>query len=408
MTSDDELKKLIEDCKNRQNELHEILGEDFLRKMKEYMYNHNNLDELSTSNKLFSLKENHPNIIPIFEIKNGIKRADNSRFGNNSLIATYYFNDPEFTDRPLRLDITAQIKATPKTLLSLKYNGYEPRNCIDIEFFERIPIEDDSKNPNVHELINEYLEDESISIQDIDSIDPVSALQEVEKFHMKFLVFENNSFFPIYLGIGSNEPYNFPDRKGSHGKNRFYRYSMEDECPFEQISKLKSQRINIDLSGDALFYERTSDGNIYLFHDEIGILTYTKENEYRKIFIEQPVNALNIKDIFKYEKFKLIENHLYSLFPQYENYIHVNFDPLERVNSKGHKKSIEFLNNKNLLGRGYQDKINVASDFWSNGYDDDYRLKIISLFLLRSIKNKSLEKLVINKSMNLPIHPMEY
>lgn len=400
MTSDNELKKIIEDCKNRQKKLYEILGEDFLKKMKEYIHSYENLDELSASEKLFLIKSNDFKIKPVFEIKNKITHTENSRHRNNSLIATYYFNDPEFTDRPLRLDITAQVKDIPQTLQDLRYNGYIPRNCIDIELFERIPIEYDLKNFNVYELINEYLENEEISIEDIESIEPISALQEVEKFHMKFLVFENNMFFPIYLGIGSNEPYNFPDKKGSHGKNRFYRYSMEGEAPFEQISELKSQHLDIDLSDDALFYEISSDRNIYFFHNEVGTLIYTKEKGYKKVILEQPIRPLNVEDIFKNEKFKLIESHLHGLFPQYENYTYINFDPLERVNSKGHKKSIQFLYEKKLLGLGYQDKINVASDFFLSGYDDDYRLKIISLFLLRSIKNKWLEKLVINKSMN--------
>lgn len=394
------LKEIQDSFTQYRNELNRAFGEDFVRKFKEYIYFHKYLDEISISDKLFVSTKGFSGLKPIFDLKDEIKSTENSRYKNNSLIAVYYFYDPELPYRPLRSDITAQVKEIPDQLSSLKYKGYNVRSYVDIEFFERIPIEYDSKNYNLTDLLNEYLTNEDISIADLDSIEPISALQDMEKFHMKFLVFENDEFFPTYLGVGSNQPYNFSDKTGSHGKNRFYRYSMEADAPFEQTSIIKNRHIEIELTeDDALFEEITSDGNVYYFHGEVGIITHSKHG-FKKTTIEQPITSLATKNIFKYEKFKLIEDQLYKLFPLYENYLQVNFDPLERVNSKGHDKSINFLAQKNLLGAGYQDKINVASDLWLNAYDDTYRLKIISLLLLRGIKNGWLENLVINTSLN--------
>jgi len=399
--------KEIQDSYNQyRTNLHEAFGEDFIEKFKEYIYLHKNLDEMSVSDRLFVSTKGFAGVKSIFELKDEIKNAENSRYKNDSLIAVYYFYDPELPFRPLRLDITAQLKNIPKPLSSLKYKGYNVRNYVDIEFFESTPIEYDSKNHNLTELLNEYLTNKDISIADIDSIEPISALQDMEKFHMKFLVFDNDVFFPVYIGIGSNQPYNFADKNGTHGKNRFYRFSMEDDSPFEQTSIIRNQHVDMELTdNDTLFEEITSDGKKYYFHDEIGIITHSKKG-FKKTIIEQAILPLSIKNIFKHQKFELIEDQLYKLFPLYENYIQVNFDPLERINSKGHEKSIKFLAKKKLLGAGYQDKINVASDLWLSGYDDNYRLKIISLLLLRGIKNGWLERLVINTSLNSYTAPM--
>jgi hypothetical protein len=398
----DRLKTAEENEKKASKELNQLFGKEFLSKMERYIYFHQNLDELSVSDKLFNVENKQLNIKPIFELKNEIINSQNLRHKNKSLIATYYFNDPNIPYKPLQLDITAQIKKIPTHLINIKYCGHSLRNLVDIELFEKTPIEFDSKNYRINDFLMEYTRNPDINLEDIAEIEPILALQELEKFHMKFLVFENDMYFPIYLGIGSNQPFNHLEKKNNH--SRFYRYSMENESPFEQTSEIIYHRVEVP-KNSLLSSDTTSDGNVYLFHKELGVLIY-KNSEIKKALIKNNTKVLKVSDIFKNKKLDLIKYHVYQLFPKYENYTQVNFDPLEKINSTGHEKIINFLENNQLLGSGYQSKINVASDLNLHGYDNMYRLKIISLYLLRAIKINWMEDLIINTSKNITTHPI--
>ncbi|PMM56305.1 hypothetical protein [Vibrio splendidus] len=369
----------------------ETFTEDFLDKFQEYIYFGIESEEIFDNEKLFMVSDEGFGIKKIFEDKEEIKNAENERFNNNSLYKVYYFNNPDGLNRPIRIDVVVQNKETTQ-ILTDRYKCVQIKSVIDIEFFERLPIEVDNKNHELEELLLEYLHNPEISLEDIDDIESILALRDVEKFHMTFMVDDKSNIYPIYLGIGSNQPFSISEKSDKYGKERYYRYSTNSKYAFEQSSKVTKKPVIIP-DNSIIFSDYTSDGNDYALLNEVGVIVKSGSSWHKAIY-EPIYNDLSQSKLVRTDGLDFVKNKIDDFFPNYEHYLQVKFDPLEVVKRYGHRKSAEFLYSKGLLGAGYQQEINVASDLFNNGYDDMHRLKPSILLIKCMIKDGTLREII--------------
>ncbi|PSW58036.1 hypothetical protein [Photobacterium leiognathi] len=383
-----EIQKRVEENNIKRKE---IFTEDFLDKFQEYIFFGIESEEIFDNEKLFMTSDDGFGIKKIFENKDEIRSAENERFNNNSLYKVYYFNNPDGVSRSIRIDVVVQNKETTQ-ILKDRYKDVQIKSVIDIEFFERLPIEVDNKNQELEELLLEYLHDPQISLEDIDEIESILALRDVEKFHMTFIVDDKGNIYPIYLGIGSNQPFSISEKSDKYGKERYYRYSTNSKYAFEQSSKVTKKTVVIP-ENTIIFRDCTSDGNDYALLNGVGVIVKSGSSWHKAIY-EPNYNDLSQSDLVRTDGLDFIMSKIDDFFPNYEHYLQVKFDPLEVVKRYGHRKSAEFLYSKGLLGAGYQQEINVASDLFMNGLDDMHRLKPSILLIKCMIRDGTLRQII--------------
>lgn len=368
----------------------EIFTKEYLNSFKMFMFFGIGCEEVLDEEKLFKVFDDELNIPNIFAEKIEIKDAENKRHGNTSLNKVYYFNDPEGFSKPIRVDLVIQNLTIPSEL-NRKFPKITIRKYVDVEFFEYYPLEVDSKNSQLKEILEEYLVEPDTTIELIEEIDSVLALQDVEKLHMAFIVDDKENIYLVYLGVGTNQPFNYGLKEMcSYGKNRYYRFSVNTAQSFEQKSYVKKSKI--DLPEDwMLFTDYVSDGTKYALCSQVGVVVFDK-NHWLKADYGVSVSDLDPNIIFRYDGLKFVERKLDSLFPDFEHYLQVKFDPFEYVQKLGHKKAVKYLRSKKLLGQGFESKMNVASDFYLNGYDDMCRLKPTMLLFKYMLSNNYLKE----------------
>lgn len=380
----------------------ELFGKEFLNEFIRYLYTGDGINKVGAGvNNLKLFKFHSNNIKPIFEYREKETEAEKGRH-KDSTYGVYYFNNFE-SWHPIRIEISISKKDVPSSLKNCLFNNKKPTCLIDIEFFEKPLLENDSKNNELIDFIKEYAIDGRLTKDDLTDLGNLMALEDLEKIHIKFLVFDNK-YLIDYLGIGTNQPFSIGE-KGELGKNRFYRYSLERN--FEQRSKVKEvgQKIRFKKE-DIIFPEESSDGNVYALFPDVGVIVKRKKS-WKKACICNYFTTLDRNGEFKkYRGINFIQDKLTSLFPVFDGYQHVFYDPFEKVNSFGHVKIIKYLKKKELLGMGWQSKLNVASDLWKNGYDDVFRIKPISLLLYHFIEIGELKNMIenqINDNLHIPI-----
>jgi hypothetical protein len=249
----------------------------------------------------------------------------------------------------------------------------------------------------------------SWSKDDLEELGNLMALEDLEKVHTEFLVFEDDSIVPIYIGIGNNQPYNISEKKAVYGKNRFYRYDLvkRDGKAYQQTSKVTPGK-RIDFSDQVLIFpEATCNGTLFALHFNHGISILDKK-VWKKATLNQPIKELNLhNEIANSKGVDFLKDRLQNVFPDFDSYSQVFYDPLERTNSYTHLKTIKYLSRKGLLGQGCQAKINVASDLYLNGHDPVLRIKPTVILMYHMIETDKFRELIINTSKRIETAPFD-
>lgn len=377
--------KLATELGNRKREgIMALYGIDFLQCFRDYIFFGNSLDSIILNpEKIYTVSDESLHLKSIIEHKPEIRCAENKRRGNTSLFDVHYFNAPDYCSHPIRIDVVLQRKTPPAQVNDLF--GEKIDKYIDIEFFEYIPIEFDSKNFLLKELLNEYLTCSETTLDDIRELDDLLALQDLEKLHISIAQLKSGRLKLAYLGIGTNQPFGIAESKLQYGKNRFYRYSLIGDNPFIQTSKIITSRITLP-DNLVIFPERTTDGTTFGMSATHGALIFER-NSWKKASYGFDIQPIDLKSDCAKDPIQFLTQKTREFFPSFENYLHVKFDPLEFVNRYGYEKSVEFLYEKGVLGRGWQNKLNVASDLYIHSYENMLRLKPSCLLLAEWLKS---------------------
>lgn len=207
------MNKISEEVKKKENAYKNVFGKDFLSRMADFFYCSEKIADVSNdeqSDFLFRKFDKDNEIKPIFEYREKETRAEKTRPGRNAIdtYGVYHFNYPNIVfSKPAEILITRVKKDVPKELLTISNS----KCVVDIEFFERNRLVDDSRNSELEEYLKFYAENEKC---DLDDLKHMMSLRDVDKIHLKFLVTDDDSYKPIFIGIGTNEVYSIREKKG--------------------------------------------------------------------------------------------------------------------------------------------------------------------------------------------------
>lgn len=171
----------------------------------------------------------------------------------------------------------------------------------------------------------------------------------------------------------------------------------------EQTIKIREvgDYINFD-KFTLIFSEQVTLKDEYALDDRFGVIKKVGKG-WKKIQIDVQKKELLLEEELK--KKKNLKDIVKKIFPDFERYKYIAYDPLEKVLSYGHEKTIRHLIKYEVLGEGYQSKLNVASDLYLNSYDSVFRLKMISALLYNFIDSGELDKIirdVVNAKESMP------
>lgn len=403
--------QIMKDIAIWQEKKNELFTKDFQKSLENFVYGCSGLETVSQkSNADFLFKKFNAEfkIHPTFQLLENETRAEKQRFGNTTF-AVYSFNENDVVKTPIRIDISNKKNTIPEHLKGVTKNGKKPVSRIDIEFYEKTSLLEDSKNEELKDLIQDYLVDGNWTKEELEELGNLMALEDLEKIHTEFLVFEDDSIVPIYIGIGNNQPYNISEKSAVYGKNRFYRYDLvkTDGKVYQQTSKVVTGEV-IDFSDqDFISPEATCDGTLFALHFKLGI-TILDRKIWKKAILNQPIEELDLNNEISQSKgVDFLKEKLKQVFPDFDSYSQVFYDPLERTNSYTHLKTLKYLKKKGLLGQGWQAKINVASDLYLNGHDPVLRIKPSLILLYHMIDTGKFSELIINTSKDIVIAPFD-
>lgn len=403
--------KIIDEIKLENEQKKLLFTKDFQVSLYHFIYGCSGLELVankSNADFLFKKFNTEFNINPIFQFLETETIAENMRYGNTTF-AVYSFNENYINKTPIRIDIRNKKIAIPEHLKKVTKYGKKPRACVDIEFFEKTSLLEDSKNEELKDFIKNYLVNGSWTRIELEELGNLKALEDLEKIHTKFLIFEDESIIPIYLGIGNNQPYNISEKSNVYGKNRFYRYDISciGNQFYEQMSRVNSGEIMDFSDQDYIAPEMTCDGTLFTLHFKKGIAILNGKI-WKKAVLDQQFEHLILNDeIKKNRNLNFLKEKIISVFPDFDRYSQVFYDPLERTNSYSHLKTIKFLKKKGLLGQGWQAKINVASDLYLNGHDPVLRMKPSLILIYHLIDTGKFNELIINTSKNIQTAPID-
>lgn len=388
-----------------------LFSKAFQQSLEDFVYRCSGLETISQKSNadfLFKKFSIEFGIYPTFQLLEDETKAENQRFKNKTF-AVYSFNENDVTKKPIRINISNKKNRVPDHLKEVTKDGKKPVSRIDIEFYEKTSLLEDSKNEELKDYIKEYLVNGNWSKDDLEELGNLMALEDLEKIHTEFLVFEDDSIVPIYIGIGNNQPYNISEKSAVYGKNRFYRYDLvkRDGKAYRQTSKVTLGK-KIDFSDqDLVFPEPACNGTIFALHFKDGI-TILDGKAWKKATLDQPIEELNLhNEIANSKGVDFLKDILQNIFPGFDSYSKVFYDPLERTNSYTHLKAIKYLKRKGLLGQGWRAKINVASDLYLNGYDPVLRIKPSLILMYHMIETGKFRELIINTSKDIGTAPFD-
>lgn len=385
----------------------ETFDKEFLDKFKMFMLLSENISDISkkeNSEQLFKKCDLSNGIKPIFEYRKSESLAEKERY-DQSTYGVYHFNYPDGIDSPIRIDITRSIKAIPDAFKGITKNGSKPRCCVDIEFFERPRLEDDSKNKELEEFIKEYCVNGKWKRGELEELGNLMALQDLEKIHLKYLVFENDQYLSTFIGIGTNQPYGLAEKQGYSGKARYYKYCLETRVE-QTCCVTTGHEIRFD-SDSLILPEYVAKGVKFALYPKEGVII-EDHRKWKKAKLERKQSALVLSDeVDKNINLNNLKQRIDNLFPDFDKYQFVFYDPIERTKSIGHIKVIKHLFQRGLLGRGWQSIQNVASDLYMNAHCNVYRIKPISIMLSHFIAVGELEKMIIDTSKSIESKPIK-
>lgn len=403
--------QVMKDAATWQKQRNKLFTKDFQESLENFVYKCSGLETVSQKSNadfLFKRFNTKFKIHPTFQLLEDETKAEKQRF-NNTTFAVYSFNENCVVKPSIRIDISDKRNKIPKHLKGVTKNGKKPVSRIDIEFYEKTSLLEDSKNEELKDVIQDYIVNGNWTKEELEELGDLMALEDLEKIHTEFLVFEDDSIVPIYIGIGNNQPYNISEKSTVYGKNRFYRYDLvrTDGKVYEQTSKVVTGNV-INFSDQAFISpEATCDGSIFALHFESGI-TMLDRKKWKKAILEQPIEELDLNNEIGQDKdVEFLKEKLKQVFPDFDSYSQVFYDPIERTNSYTHLKTIKHLRKKRLLGQGWQAKINVASDLYLNGHDAVLRIKPSLILLYHMIDTGKFSELIINTSKNIKTDPFD-
>ena len=403
--------QIMKDIAIWQEKKNELFTENFQKSLENFVYRCSGLETVSQkSNSDFLFKKFNAEfkIQPIFQLLEDETRAEKQRF-DNTTFAVYSFNENDVVKTPIRIDISNKKNTIPEHLKGVTKNGEKPVSRIDIEFYEKTSLLEESKNEELKDIIQNYLVNGNWTKDELKELGNLMALEDLEKIHTEFLVFEDDSIVPIYIGIGNSQPYNISEKSAVYGKNRFYRYDLvkTDGKVYQQTSKVVTGK-TIDFSEqDFVSPEATCDGTLFALHFKDGI-TILDRKIWKKAILNQHIKELDLNDeINRSNGVDFLKEKLQQVFPDFDNYSQVFYDPLERTNSYTHLKTLKYLKKKGLLGQGWQAKINVASDLYLNGHDPVLRIKPSLILMYHMIDTGKFSELIINTSKNIYTAPFD-
>ncbi|MCP9821297.1 hypothetical protein [Cyanobium sp. L1E-Cus] len=406
-----DFEQTLKDVAIWQEKKDELFSKEFQQSLEDYVYRCSGLETISQKSNadfLFKRFNTEFEIYPTFQLLEDETKAEKQRF-NNTTFAVYSFNENDVVKTPIRIDISNKINKIPEHLQEVTKDGKKPVSRIDIEFYEKTSLLEDSKNEELKDFIQEYLVNGNWSKDDLKELGNLMALEDLEKIHTEFLVFEDDSIVPIYIGIGNNQPYNISEKSAVYGKNRFYRYDLVkiDGKAYQQTSKVTPGK-RIDFSDqDLIAPEATCNGALFALHFKDGI-TILDRNVWKKATLNQPIEELNLhNEIANSKGVDFLKERLLNVFPDFDSYSQVFYDPLERTNSYTHSKTIIYLKQKGLLGQGWQAKINVASGLYLNGHDPVLRIKPSLMLMYHMIETDKFRELIINTSKHIDTAPFD-
>lgn len=389
----------------------ELFTEEFQNSLYDFIYGCKGLEivaKKSNADLLFKKYNTDFKINPTFQFLEDETKAEKERHSNTTF-AVYSFNENDLVKTPIRIDITNKKKEIPEHLKNVSKSGKKPVSRIDVEFFEKTPLLEDSKNEVLKDFIMDYLTNGRWTKDELEELGDLMALEDLEKIHTEFLVFEDDSIVPIYIGIGNNQPYNISEKSAVYGKNRFYRYDLVRTTGafYQQTSNVIAGRI-IDFSEQNFIApEATCDGKYFALHFKEGI-AIQEGKVWKKAVLNQPIKDLDLaNEINNSIGIDFLKEKIKTVFPTFDCYSQVFYDPLERTNSYGHIKTINYLSKKRLLGEGWQAKINVASDLYLNGHDPVLRIKPSLVLMYHMIETGKFKELIINTSKNIETKPFD-
>ncbi len=410
MTLKQEIMKVIKESKSKyesfistKKKLYDI---NFILNFEKYFYQDINTLEsftgIDNEKYLFKTCDTKHQIYPIYELLSEELIAENIR-RNDTTYAIYNFNLNDYLNQSHRIEISKCLQEIPHSLKKLKMNNKKAKCIVDVEFFIKYPLLDDSQNNEMKDFIKEYSTDSSINKEDLEEIDSLKALEDVDKIHLKFLIFDNNNYIPVYIGIGSNQPYGLSEKQRENGKKRFFKYDLTCEKPFKETVKIKKCRC-IDINKLGLIYTERSPTYTFGLDREYGILL-KDEKVWKKAKLEYIVEDINLNDQLENINIKL-KDIIEAIYPKYDDYSMIFFEPYNVLTRVSHQKAKNYLKKKDLLGLGHQDPINVASDLFIYGYDRYVGLKPLTILLYHMISTGKLRELIINTSSKKKTDPI--
>jgi len=253
-------------------------------------------------------------------------------------------------------------------------------------------------------IISDYLKDGGLSEEELKEIDNLMSLEDMEKIHTKFLVFEDNSIVMLFIGIGTNKPYGIckKSKTNSYGRNRFYKYDLEHLNEQESIVKLGR---DVDFKNEIIFEDEIFDGTRFAIHNSEGVAILNGK-KWSKAILEQPSKNLTLDyEISKNNSLDFLKLKLQKTYINFDKYAQIAYDPLEILLSFGHEKTAQHLYGNKLLRRGYEIPINVASDLYNNGYVNISGLKPSLILMYHMIDTGKFEELILNTAKKLETVP---
>lgn len=382
----------------------------FRKQLNDFIYRCSGLAQVANSGNAEYLFKKHNKTLgihPTFQYLAEEASAENERHGNTTH-AVYSFHENDVPKVPIRIDITNKLNVIPNHLIGILNNGKRLVGRVDIEFYERVPLASDSKNQELKDVIQDYLVNGKWRKDELEELGNLMALEDLEKIHAEFLVFEDDSVIVGYLGIGNNQPYNISEKSIGYGKNRFYRYDIlrVGGNPYEQKSRVKAGKDMGFTNNDFIYPETTCNGTVFALHSTKGV-AILDGNNYRKAVLDQPFQELYLeKELKKNNSMDFLNRQLLSVFPAFDDYLQVFYDPIERTNSFSHGKTIIHLKKRGLLGQGWQAKFNVASDLYQHGHDPVLRIKPSLILMYHMIETGKLYDLILNTSKSIITSPI--
>lgn len=386
------MEKIHDEIEQIEKNYRDLFTVDFINKMDTFFFNSENIKDVANagnSDFLFKRFDEEKRIKPIYEYRERETKAEKTRPGRNALdtYGVYHFYYPNcMFSKPAEIIVTR----TKKTMPSEFEHIPEAKYFVDVEFFEKNRLVDDSKNTELKEYLTFYSENEGCDLKDLEHL---MSLRDVEKIHLKFLFFSDKLYIPAFIGIGTNEVFSIREKDKERridSKTRYYKYDLE-KCTEQKISiKEVGDYISFD-EFSVIFPEKVTLTDEYALDPSRGVIKKCGKG-WKKIKFNVVNSSVTLKD--ELVNPKNLRNILENLFPDFERYKYIAYDPLEKVLSYGHEKTIRHLMKNEVLGEGFQSKLNVASDLYLNSYDSVFRIKMISVLLYNFIDSGELDRII--------------